>query len=142
MELKLSNGHTPNGWLVGPWNRVWDEFERGLTRNVAPRADVIEDAEGYHFYFDMPGLKADSADVRYDDGSLVIEAERKSPEWPKDATVHMAERASGKLYRAFRLPEDAAHENIGASYRDGVLEVTVPKRPESKPVKIKVQFNN
>jgi HSP20 family protein len=141
MELRMTNGCMPNPWRYGRWNRAWEELEKGA-RSLAPRADVVEDAEGYHFYFEMPGLRADSVDVRVEDGALVVEALRNRPEWPKDAQVRVAERAYGKLRRAFELPEDAGHDQIHAAYKDGVLEVTVPKRPESKPFKIKVDFQN
>jgi HSP20 family protein len=141
MELRMMNGCTPNAMRYGRWPRVWAELEKG-SRSLAPRADVIEDAEGYHFYFEMPGLRADSVDVRVEDTALVVEAERNRPEWPKDAQIHVAERAYGKLRRAFELPDDAGHDSIRAAYKDGVLEVTVPKRPESKPFKIKVESQN
>jgi len=139
MELRV-NGYTPGAWAFRPWTRLWDELEGG-ERSVAPRADVTEDAEGYHFYFEMPGLRSDSVEVRMEDQTLIVDAERKRPEWPKDMAIHVAERTWGKFHRAFNLPEDAAHDNVRASYRDGILEVTVPKRPEAKPVKIKVELN-
>jgi HSP20 family protein len=139
MELRV-NGYSPGALAVRPWTRLWDELEEG-ERAVAPRADVTEDAEGYHFYFEMPGLRSDSVEVRMEDRTLIVDAERKRPEWPKDTAIHIAERAWGKFHRAFNLPEDAAHDNVRASYRDGILEVTVPKRPEAKPVKIKVELN-
>jgi HSP20 family protein len=142
MELRMTNGYTPNGWLYRPWNRLWEELENSASQQgFAPRADVIEDIDGYHFAFEMPGLKSDSVDVRIKDQSLIVEAERTRPERPENVTVHVAERTYGKLHRAFTLPEDAANDNIRASYKDGVLEVTVPKRPEAKPVKIKVELN-
>jgi HSP20 family protein len=139
MELRV-NGYAPDGWHFKPWNRLWEEAT-GAAQSIAPRADVTEDTEGYHFYFEMPGLKSESVDVHVEDQALVVEAERNRPEWPQEAKIHVAERTYGKLHRAFTLPEDAAHENIRAAYKDGVLEVTVPKRPEAKPVKVKVELN-
>jgi HSP20 family protein len=140
MELRFTNGYTPNGWLYRPWNRLWEELENS-PQNLAPRADVIEDNEGYHFTFEMPGLKSESVDVRIDDQSLIVEAERARPERPEGVSVHVAERSYGKLHRSFALPEDAVQDNIRAAYKDGVLDVTIPKRPEAKPVKIKVELN-
>jgi len=139
MEVRL-NGFTPNDSLLRHWNVLWNELEPG--REAAPATDVIEDADAYHFYFEMAGIKSDSVDVRVEDGSLIVEAERKRPEWPKDAEVHVSERTYGKMHRAFTMPEDASHEGIKAACKDGVLEVTVPKRPESKPFKVKVEFEN
>ena len=142
MEVRMTNGFAPNGLLFGGWDHLLKDLDRGAERGFSPRADVVEDAEGYHFHFEMPGLRAESADVRIEDDTLIVEAERKSPEWPKEATVRVSERAYGKLHRAFELPDDAAHEGIRAAYKDGVLSVTVPKRPESKPVKVKIEFEN
>jgi HSP20 family protein len=90
----------------------------------------------------MAGINSASVDVRVEDGNLIVEADRKRPEWSKDAEVHLSERAYGTMRRAFAMPEDASHDGIKAAYKDGVLHVTLPKRPESKPFKIKVEFEN
>jgi HSP20 family protein len=80
--------------------------------------------------------------VQVEDDNLVIEAERKRPEWPKDSAIHVSERSYGTMRRAFTMPEDASAEGIKATYRDGVLEVTVAKKPQAKPTKIKVEVEN
>ena len=110
---------------------------------MVPRADVVEDGEGYHFYFDMPGIKADSVNVQVEDGSLIVETERKQPERSKEAQVHLSERGYGTIRRAFTMPDDAsARWNQGDLSSDGVLEVTVAKRPETKPTRIKINVEN
>ena len=139
MEVRM-NGFTPNDSLLRHWNVLWNELEPG--RKTGPATDVIEDADAYHFYFEMAGISGASVNVRVEDGNLIVEAERKRPEWSKDAEVHLSERAYGTMRRAFTMPEYASHDGIKAAYKDGVLEVTVPKRPESKPFKIKVDFDN
>ena len=145
MDTVLGNGYA-NGWLYDRMNRLNRLFnETGLSvpqTHVRPRADVVEDAEGYHFYFDMPGIKADSVNVQVEDGDLVIETERKRPEWSKDAEIHVSERSYGTMRRAFTMPDDASADGIKATYRDGVLEVTVAKKPEAKPTRIKVNVEN
>lgn len=141
MEVLMNNGLMPGDSILRRWNALWNDLEPAA-RKTAPAADVVEDADGYHFYFEMPGIKSDSVDVRVEDGNLVVEGQRTRPEWPKEASVHVAERSYGTMHRAFTMPEDANHEGIKAAYKDGVLSVTVPKRPESKPVKIKVEFEN
>jgi HSP20 family protein len=111
------------------------EFD-ATNRNMVPAVDVIEDKDAYHFYFEMPGLKNESIDARVEDGQLIVEAERTRPEWPRETRVHVAERGYGKIHRAFELPNDASRDRIDASYKDGVLEVTVEKKLESKSAKI------
>ena len=140
MEVLMRNGLTHDNSLLRNWNVLWNELEPA--RRGQPAADVVEDADAYHFYFEMAGIASESVDVRVEDGNLVVEAERKRPEWSKDAEVHLSERAYGKMRRAFTMPDDASHDAVKAAYKDGVLEVTVPKRPESKPFKIKVEFDN
>ena len=137
MELRYENGWTGNGWLFDRMNGVVQEMTR-TPRRITPLADVVEEKDGYHFYFEMPGLNNDAFDVRVDHGSLVVTAERKQPERATDARVHVAERGYGTFRRAFELPEDASPDRVHAAYKDGVLEITVEKRPESKPVKIQV----
>jgi HSP20 family protein len=145
MEVRLlNNEYMPDGWLAKQLASFWNDFNRDLESNdgrIAPAADVVEDAEGYHFWFEMPGLKTGSLDVRVEEGRLIVEGERVRAEWPKDAHLHLAERTYGKLRRTFRVPEDASHDGISASYRDGILAVNVPKKPEGKPMRIKVNSN-
>jgi HSP20 family protein len=142
MELWIDSKWDGDGFWRHPLPALLRETERRLEDEIVPAADVIEDAEGYRFYFEMPGLTGDSIDVRVEDESLVVEAERKQPEWPKDAGIHRAERRYGKICRSFRLPEHANAEEVHAAYRDGVLEVKVGKLPEAKPVRVKVEYEN
>jgi HSP20 family protein len=114
----------------------------GARSAMVPATDLVEDEDNYRFYVEMPGFVAESVEVHAEDDSLVIEAERKRPEWSKDAQLHLNERHYGPVRRAFRLPDNASQDKIRAAYKDGVLEVTVPKRPEAKPLRIKVEHQN
>ncbi len=144
MEVRLLNSeYMPDGWVSRQLSSFWNDFNHihngAIERETVPTADVVEDGESYHFYFEMPGLNADSLEVKVEDGSLMIEAERTRPSWSEGAKVHLSERAFGKIGRSFRMPEDANQEGIDAAYRDGILLVNVPKKPESKPRKITVK---
>jgi HSP20 family protein len=138
MELVLANGWNGNQWMFDSLNRFRRQIDEAAGDHIAPPADVIEDKDAYRFYVEMPGLKDDSIDVHVEDDRLIVASERKRPEWPLETQVHIAERDYGTIRRVFRLPLDARREGIRAAYTDGVLEVTVEKRPESKPVKIQV----
>jgi HSP20 family protein len=136
MEVRLDNGWAHRGWLFDPRVQDWFwEFD-ATNRHMVPPVDVIEDKDAYHFYFELPGLKKESLDARVEGGRLLVTAEHQRPEWPYDTEVHIAERSYGAIRRAFELPKDASHEKIEAAYKNGILEVTVEKRPESKPSKI------
>ncbi len=138
MEVRFENGWTRRGWLLDP--RVLSLFRQSYptTSDMVPPVDVIEDKDAYHFYFEMPGLTNVSIDARVENGRLLVAAERKRPEWPQETQVHIAERGFGTIRRALELPDDASHEKIEAAYKDGVLEVTVEKKAESKSAKILV----
>jgi HSP20 family protein len=139
MEIRYESSFPNNGWLLDRMNGLFKDFQPQVRHpGIRPAADVVEDKDGYRFYFDMPGLKNDSVDLRVEDGTLTVTAERKQPEWPKDTAVHFSERHYGAIRRSFELPKDASHDGIHASYKDGVLEVTVDKRAEARPVKIQI----
>jgi len=138
MEFVLANGWNGNQWMFDSLNRFRRQIDEAAGDHMAPPTDVIEDKDAYHFYVEMPGLKDDSIDVQVEDDRLIVAAERKRPEWPQETEIHVAERDYGSIRRVFRLPLDARRDSIRASYADGVLEVSVEKRPESKPVKIQV----
>ena len=136
-EARLANG----GWLLqtanGLFNGLASEFGP-----ISPPVDVVEDRDAYRFSVDLPGLKSESLEVKVEDETLVINAERIDPVWPKEARVHRAERHFGRIRRAFRLPSDVSQDAIKAAYKDGVLEVTIAKVPEAKAVKVEVAYSN
>jgi HSP20 family protein len=138
MELVFENGRNSNSVMLDRLNSFRRDTEEAAGGHSHPRADVIEDKDAYHFYFDMPGLKGESLDVQVEDDQLTVAGERRRPVWPQETQVHIAERAHGHIRRAFKLPVNASRDGIRASYTDGVLELTVDKRIESKPVKIQV----
>jgi HSP20 family protein len=138
MELVFENGWSGSGWLFDRLSRFRREVDEAGGGDTAPRADVVEDKDAYHFYFEMPGLKGDSFDVQVEDDRLMVAAERKRPELPRETEVHIAERSYGPIRRAFKLPPNASRDGIRAAYTDGVLELTIEKRAESKPVKVQV----
>jgi len=134
---RVANGGSLLDRVNGLFNGPPSDFQRS-----SPPVDVVEDQDGYRFSFELPGLKSDSLEVKVEDETLVIDAERNQPAWAKDAQVHRAERQYGRIHRHFRLPGDVGHDAIKAAYKDGVLEVTIAKRPEAKAVKIAVAYNN
>lgn len=137
MAALLTNG-LANGWTA-PWFNSFEEPEQAPVALLA--ADVVEDADGFEFDFDLPGVRPDSIEVRVEDGLLIVSAERPAPQRADKVTVRRAERYYGHYHRAFRLPARWASEPIEASYRDGVLHVRVAKPACAKPVRIKVERN-
>ena len=141
MEVRM-NGFTPNDSLLRHWNVLWNELEPATARMTAPTADVIEDADIYHFYFEMAGISSESVDVRVEDGNLDRRGraqESRMVQGRRGASVRAGVRQDASRVRDAR---GRRPRGIKAAYKDGVLEVTVPKRPESKPFKIKVEVEN
>ena len=138
MEVVFENGWNGNGWMLDRLAGFRRALDEATDQHTAPRADVTEDKDAYHFYIEMPGLKGDSIDVQVEGDSLVVAAERKRPEWPQETQLHIAERGYSPIKRAFTLPLNARRDGIRAAYTDGVLELTVEKRAESKPIKVQV----
>jgi HSP20 family protein len=144
MEVRFNDGwiNRPNQWFFDRVNELMTPYRvsPGANRSTPP-ADVIESEDGYHFYFEMPGVKTDSISVKVEDGALIVEAESKRPEFSGKTMAHRSERHYAKYHRSFRLPEQYASQPVTASYKDGVLELTIAKPAQAKPVNIKVNLN-
>ena len=140
MNLLIDERLVNGGWLVDRVNGLFNGLA-SESEQISPSVDVVEDPSGYRFSVELPGLKSDSLEVKVEDETLVINAERNEPAWAKDTQVHRAERHYGRIHRAFRLPGDVAHNAITAAYKDGVLDVTIAKLPEAKAVKVEVAYN-
>jgi HSP20 family protein len=102
-----------------------------------PAVDVHETESGFTLRMDLPGIQPENVRVRMIDSTLTIEGERKAEE--SKGRPHRVERMAGSFSRSFTLktPVDAAA--IRAAYRDGVLEVTVPRAEEALPREIKIE---
>jgi HSP20 family protein len=139
MEMRFESELTNRGWLLDPRLHSWlHAFDDRAARYISPPVGVTEDNVAYHFYFEMPGLKHESINASVEDGRLVVSAERKRPEYAAETQLRVEERVYGTIRRQFELPKDASPEKIEASYRDGVLEVTVAKKSESKSARIQI----
>lgn len=105
-----------------------------------PSVDVAEDQEKIVLSADLPGVDEKSLDIQVEEHVLTLKGERKLERTQPQAPdfYRRYERVSGTFSRAFRLPETVDAERIGASLKDGILTVTLPKRPEAQPQKIKI----
>ncbi|GIW06517.1 MAG: Hsp20/alpha crystallin family protein [Dehalococcoidia bacterium] len=99
----------------------------------APRMDIFEQDGNLVIKADLPGLKKDDIEVTLDQGDLVIRGERKEEKEVKEENYYRSERSYGSFYRRLALPFDAKPEQVQAEYKDGVLEIRIPKPAESVP---------
>ena len=125
---------------------ISDLFEDNLERSPArssvnqwhPAVDVLESKDAYLIRAELPGMKRDDIKVEVKDGKLVLSGETKS-EKPAEGTAYRhVERVAAKFWRSFSLPETAKADGVEASYKDGILEIRVPKAEESKPRQIEI----
>ena len=119
----------------------WPSSIRAAARGAFPALNMGVTADAVEIYAFAPGLDPKKVEVELEKGLLVISGERAAelPQESDKVTVYAAERFSGAFRRAISLPEDADSARVEASYRDGVLKVTVPKRESAKPRRVEVR---
>ena len=109
-----------------------------VTSQWVPRVDVKEENDRFVLYADLPGIDPNDIEVSMDKGLLTIKGERSSETSEQTDRFSRIERRYGSFHRRFALPDSADPEGIQAHGRNGVLEITIPKRPESAPRRIQV----
>lgn len=110
-----------------------------VTSQWVPRVDIKEEPTRFVIFADLPGVDPNAIEVHMDKGVLSIRGERQTESRTENERYSRVERAHGIFYRRFALPESADPEGIVATGRHGVLEITIPKRPETTPRRISVQ---
>ena len=109
-----------------------------VTSQWAPRVDIREEPQRFVILADIPGVDPKDIEIHMDKGILSIKGERKSESREQNERYSRIERSHGMFYRRFALPDSANPEGITASGQHGVLEVSIPKRPETTPRRITV----
>jgi HSP20 family protein len=103
-----------------------------------PAVDVLESKDSYLIRAELPGMKKEDIKIEIKEGTLVLSGERKSEQPAEGVEYRHVERVSAKFWRSFSLPDTVKHDAIEAAYKDGVLEIRVPKAEEAKPRQIEV----
>jgi len=109
------------------------------TDNLTPAVDISEDNQAVTIKADLPGIKKEDITVSLNDGVLSIRGERKSESEKTDKKCCRVERSFGVFERHLRLGVPVDESKINASYRDGVLEITLPKSAPAEVKRINVQ---
>ena len=130
--------------LFGDFDRFFDEFWRGSGTTASreatpgartPRMDYSLTDDEIRIRAEMPGLEEKEIDVSLEEGVLTIKGERaeESEETDEEKGIQHVETYRGSFYRCVRLPAEVDEDAIVATYKNGVLSVTLPKLPEAKP---------
>lgn len=119
-------------------SRAQQTFTAGVWN---PPVDILESKDAYLIRAELPGMKKEDFNVEVNDGTMTLSGERKLEEPATGVDYHRVERVAGKFSRAFYLPQTVKQDGIKATYRDGILEVHVPKAEEAKPRQIAISVN-
>ena len=121
---------------------TWTETREPLAVvDWVPQVDIAEDDKEYLIKAELPEVKKEDVKVRLEDGVLCITGERKSEKEEKGRKFHRIERNFGSFERNFTLPEDAESAKISSEFRDGMLQIHLPKNPtaKTKAIEVKIQ---
>src|SRR6266702_8118356 len=103
-----------------------------------PLADITEDDKEYIIKAELPDVKKEDVKVTVENGVLTIAGERKFEKEEKNKKYHRVERGYGSFVRTFALPDDADANKVKAQFKQGMLEVHLPKNEKAKPKQIEV----
>lgn len=116
-------GHRDMGLLDGAWS---------------PAVDIYDSKDNILVKADIPGLSKDDIDVTVQADTLIIKGEKKQEKETREKDHVRTERYYGSFQRAIRLPADVQADRVEATYKNGVLELVLPKSEKAKPKQIKL----
>jgi len=131
---------------------VFDRYSKALTwprlggqeimnrGDWAPRVDISETEKEFIIKAEIPDVKKEEVKISVDNGVLSIQGERKQEKEEKGKKFHRIERYYGSFTRSFTLPDNVDETKIEASFRDGMLNLQIPKSEKSKPKSIDVKI--
>jgi HSP20 family protein len=151
-EPSFTMGWPPFEGLRQEIDRLFDDFgrwpfgrslfagrpllRREMTWPTMPAVDVIENEKAYGITADLPGMDEKNIEVNVADGVMTIKGEKQEEKEEKKKDYHLQERSFGSFQRSFELPDGVDADKIEASFKKGVLTVTLPKKPAAqKPAK-------
>ena len=124
------------GFWQAPFYRPLADLEqfwrRDLGFNVTPAMDIVEKDGAYEITAELPGLEAKDIDIQLSDGMLTIKGEKHQEKEEKTKGRYISERRYGSFRRSLQVPGSVDDNKIEASYKSGVLTVTLPKSPAAQ----------
>jgi HSP20 family protein len=141
---------TPMGNLASfqdEMNRMFEQFFRGGTgeeagwgvRTWAPPVDIYETDDALVLKAELPGISKDDVSVEIHQNTLSLRGQRKHEAEVKEDRYHRVERAYGTFQRSFVLPTMVDQKHVQATYKDGILELRLPKSEAAKPKRVAIQ---
>lgn len=135
----------------GMWNEM-DRFQREMNRTFDralssryptipefPALNVWRDEAGAVVTAELPGLKLEDIEISVTGDTLTLKGDYAQPEKDEDIRYHRQERRYGKFSRSLQLPFNVDAEKVEASYKNGVLKISLPQSEADKPKKIQIK---
>jgi HSP20 family protein len=120
------------------FDRIWPEWRREMGEEWSPAINFSEKNGKYYVTADIPGVKKEDISVTLENGYLTVSGKKEESKEEKEANYYMKETHYGSFSRSFRLPEEVDESKIEATYKDGVLTVSVEKSEKSVTKKIAI----
>ena len=126
--------------LLNRLHRELDQTFESAAREASwtPSVDIHEEAQRFVVSADLPGVKPADIEVTAEKGVLTLRGERQVEQRGVEGHYSRLERVSGKFVRTFTLPENVQTDAIKAQFKDGVLELTIPKVAKAEPRRIEI----
>jgi len=128
-------------------NSIFQDFARPeeatetlAAGNFVPAVDVYEDTQKLVLKLEVPGIRREDLNIHVEGRTLTVKGERKFESEEKEENFHRIERRYGSFVRSFTLPSTVNTEEVAALSTDGVLSITLAKKPEAKPKQIEVKI--
>lgn len=112
----------------------------GWSKTFEPEVDVIEEKDSFLVKADIPGIKKEELDIKVEGKFLTIKGERKEEKETKEKNYYASERFYGAFTRVIELPTDVKADQVKAMYKDGVVEITLPKTESAKAKQVTVEI--
>lgn len=130
-------GREPMGDVF--FDRLWPEWQRDIGEEWTPSANFYEKEGKYYLSADLPGMTKDNISVTVDNGVVTITGKKEESKEEKGANYYLKESRSGSFSRSFRLPGEVEEDKVEASFKDGVLTLSMPHKKEPAVKKISIK---
>lgn len=126
------------GWRRRPAAGLELSWPPKMTWGLSPAVDIAEKDKEYQVTAELPGLEEADVDVSVSNGLLTIKGEKKEEKEEKEKDYYLCERRYGSFQRSFSVPEGVDTDKIAATFKKGILTVTLPKTAEARNNKKKI----
>jgi HSP20 family protein len=120
------------------FNTLFDRTNQHVAQRWVPAMDLVEHDDHFLLRADLPGLTEEDVNIEWGDGTLTISGERNAEHSQRERGYYRLERQFGKFSRQLTVPEGIDPDAVKATFKNGVLEVWVPKPEQRKPRRIPI----